>query len=64
MSAGTAHAMTTAAALAAVVALSAGCSTSRSAQGTQGVDQGYVAGDGSLVRLAVDDREDPIEASG
>lgn len=50
--------------VAVVIGLSTGCSTSQGTQGTQGVDQGYVAGDGSLVRLAVDDREDPIEASG
>ncbi|MEJ5869353.1 TlpA disulfide reductase family protein [Pseudokineococcus sp. 5B2Z-1] len=41
-----------------------GCATSASPGGTQQVDQGYVAGDGSLVQLAAEDRADPVEMSG
>lgn len=60
--AGRARTVLAVAAAAAVVA--SGCSTSRSTQGTQEVDQGYVAGDGSLVQLAVDERGEPLEVTG
>ncbi|WP_299039607.1 TlpA disulfide reductase family protein [uncultured Pseudokineococcus sp.] len=42
-----------------------GCATSTTAtEGTQEVDQGYVAGDGSLVQLAPADRGQPVELAG